>query len=147
MLCEICKQKLAMQTRRVNSGFGESEVAVCFECAKKLDFDDKQNRYTNEFWGESQKITKCGVCGTSIDQIMNSGYVGCSTCFRIFRNELNSLIQSVQGNNKHVGKVPLSIINKQDENADISKVMDRALDTGDFDLANIVRNHFPGKRW
>lgn len=135
-----------MQTRVIDRGYGETQVAICFECANSIDKKEQDASYTRDFWGESLKITTCAVCGESIDSILKTGFVGCATCYRIFKRELNGFIQSIHGNNRHVGKLPLTIINKKDEEADVANVMDRALDMGSFDLANIARNHFPGRR-
>jgi len=146
VLCEICKRRPAFESRTLDRGYGNETLAVCFDCAKNIDAKERHHDFTIDFWGEKQKITECAVCGTSLDSILSSGYVGCATCYRIFSKEISDFVVSIQGKNSHVGKVPLTIINKSDEEADVAAMMDRALETGDFRLADKVRNHFPGRR-
>ena len=146
MLCEICCRRSAMDSRVVNRGYGEEKVAVCLECAKTLDLKERHIDFSMDFWGENKKITKCAVCGTSIDSILSSGYVGCATCYKIFGREIADFVLSIQGKNVHVGKVPLTIINKSDEEADVATMMDKALKTGDFSIADRVRDFFPRRR-
>ena len=146
MLCEICSRRPAMDSRMLNRGYGEERVAVCFECAKTLDLKESHIDFSMDFWGENKKITKCAVCGTSLDSILSSGYVGCATCYKIFSREIGELVGSIQGKNIHVGKVPLTLINQSDEEADVASMMNKALNTGDFSIAEKVRNYFPGRR-
>ena len=146
MLCEICGRRQAMNSRVVDRGYGEEKLAVCLECSKSGIKNEMPIDFSMDFWGESRKITKCAVCGSSIDSILSSGYVGCATCYKIFAREISELTNSIQGKNIHVGKVPLTIINKIDEEADIASMMDKALKTGDFSIADRVRDYFPGRR-
>jgi len=145
MLCEICKKQYAMYTRNVDRGFGEMKIAVCRDCAASIDSREQNDDFTNDFWGDKQKITQC-TCGTTLESVLKTGYVGCATCYKIFNKEISELVGDIQGKNVHVGKVPLTVTQKMDEETDVAGMMDRALDFGDFNLANIVRNHFPGKR-
>lgn len=146
MLCEICGRRQAINSRVVNRGFGEEKVAVCIECAKTESVNDSHIDFSMDFWGESRKITKCAVCGSSIESILSSGYVGCATCYQIFAREISELTNSIQGKNIHVGKVPLTIINKIDEEADVASMMNKALKTGDYSVADRVRDYFPRRR-
>ena len=146
VLCEICKRQYAITTKLVDQGDGEMKLAVCNECSKKIDSKGIKLDFIDDFWGTPRKLTTCGVCGTKIESILKTGYVGCATCYKIFGNEISDLVQSIQGKNLHVGKVPLSESERIDHEADLSGLMNRALETDDFNLAEIVRNHFPGKR-
>ena len=147
MLCEVCKNQYAVTSRTITCGLGEQKrVAVCNACAASIDAKGTKLDFIDSFWGNSRKLTECGVCGTSIESILKTGYVGCSTCYQIFGNEISDLVNSVQGKCMHVGKVPLTETDRTDKESDVSALMNRALETDDFNLAEIVRNHFPGKR-
>lgn len=146
MLCEVCKKQYAVTSRNVDRGYGDEKLAVCNNCAKQIDDRGTKLDFIDSFWGTPRKLTTCGVCGTSIESILKSGYVGCATCYKIFGNEISDLVHSIQGKNLHVGKVPLTEIDRTDREADVQGMMNRALETDDFNLAEIVRNHFPGKR-
>lgn len=146
MLCEVCKKQYAVTTRNINRGFGDQSVAVCNSCAIDIDSRGTKLDFIDSFWGNSRKLTSCGVCGTEIETILKTGYVGCATCYQIFGNEISDLVNSLQGRCLHVGKLPLSVSDKSDKESDVAGLMNRALETEDFNLAEIVRNHFPGKR-
>lgn len=144
MLCEICKNQFAQVSRNVDRGFGDEKVAVCYDCAKRLDNENEAENYFDFFWGNERKLAECGSCHTKLDEIKHSSYVGCKDCYKIFKSEIQELVGSLQGKIMHVGKVPLSVASKKE--MDSSYLMNKALETGNFDLANIVRNHFPGRR-
>ena len=146
VLCEICKKQYAVTSRVVDRGFGDCKTAVCNACALNIDNKGVNINFIEDFWGNNTRITKCGVCGTSLEEILKSGYVGCATCYKIFEKDIRDLVVNVQGKSTHVGKVPLSVTNKIDEQADVARLMERALQSGDFELSQIVRSHFPGKR-
>lgn len=146
MLCEICKKQYAVLTRNVDRGFGEMRVAVCRDCANMIDQREQNLDFTNDFWGDPKKITQCNVCGTSLDSILQSGYVGCVNCYKVFSKEISELVNNIQGKNVHVGKVPQTILEKKEAESETPKVIDDGLDFGDLGLSDIVRNHFPGRR-
>lgn len=146
MLCEICKKQYAASTKSIDRGYGEERVAVCYDCAKNIENRGLRLDYIDDFWGNSRKLTTCAVCGTSIESILKTGYVGCATCYKIFSKEIEDLLLKIQGKNVHVGKVPLTETDRVDQETDVARLMDKALSNDDFNLANIVRNHFPGKR-
>ena len=146
MFCEICKKQYASLVKIVDRGCGEERLAVCNDCARKIDNKDNKTEYINNFWGAERKLTTCGVCGTSIESILKSAYVGCATCYKIFKNEISDVVLRIQGKSAHVGKVPLSETDRIDRESDVAQMMDKAISNDDFNLAEIVRNHFPGKR-
>ena len=48
----------------------------------------------------------CPNCGMSLNDIMNTGRLGCSECYTAFEKELEPTLRRVHGNSEHVGKVP-----------------------------------------
>ena len=145
MLCEICKRQMASMTRRLDRGYGEEKLAICYECANKMDNEPSSKGYADFFWGREEKITKCVVCGTSLSEIKRTRYVGCSECYKIFAKEIDELISLIHGRNEHVGRMPLSVSNRIDEAPTASSVMKSALEISDYDKAVIARNHFPSR--
>ena len=112
MLCEICKKQYAVTSRVVDRGYGEANVAVCNNCAINIDHKVSNINFIDDFWGTSTRLTKCGVCNTTLEEILKSGYVGCATCYKIFEKDIRELVLDIQGKSVHVGKVPLTITNK-----------------------------------
>lgn len=146
MLCEICKKQYAMVSRNVDRGFGEMRVAVCRDCANMIDKREQNLDFTNDFWGDLKKITQCSVCGTTLESILQSGYVGCSNCYKVFSKEISELVNEIQGKNVHVGKIPRTILEKNETEFEAPKGTDNGFEFGELSLSDIVKNHFPGRR-
>ncbi len=49
---------------------------------------------------------QCKSCGTKLSQFYNTGYLGCSDCYKYFRSEILGAIGKIQGGAKHRGKRP-----------------------------------------
>lgn len=49
-------------------------------------------------------MSKCPYCNTSYNEIMQTGFVGCSRCYQEIE-ELKEVIKNLYGDKKHKGKV------------------------------------------
>jgi protein arginine kinase activator len=49
----------------------------------------------------------CGVCGTTVSDLKESGLVGCANCYRVFADHLESIVRREAEPVEHLGKVPL----------------------------------------
>ena len=49
----------------------------------------------------------CGVCGTTLSDLKESGMVGCANCYRIFAEHLEATIRREAEPVEHLGKMPL----------------------------------------
>lgn len=49
----------------------------------------------------------CGVCGTTLSDLKESGMVGCPDCYRVFADHLESSIRQEAEPVEHLGKIPL----------------------------------------
>lgn len=145
MLCEMCRRQLAVQSRRVDRGYGEEKLAVCESCSKKVEEEQSMANFSDFFWGFERRITKCPECGLSLDEIKRTKYVGCRECYKVFEDSISGLTSSIHGRNEHVGRMPLSVSNNLDDVQSASTIMQKALEMGSYDLASIARSHFPTK--
>ena len=48
----------------------------------------------------------CEVCGTTITDLKESGLVGCSNCYKVFADYLESLLAEGTEPVEHLGKIP-----------------------------------------
>jgi protein arginine kinase activator len=48
----------------------------------------------------------CEVCGTTLTDVKESGLVGCSNCYRVFADYLETLIAGDPESVEHLGKIP-----------------------------------------
>ncbi len=49
-------------------------------------------------------VDRCTYCGTTLNDIVNSGRVGCSNCYDKFERKLAPSIEKLHGKVKHIGK-------------------------------------------
>ena len=52
-------------------------------------------------------ITKvCTLCGSTLNDIIRTGKIGCAKCYEIFQSDLDQVIKSIHGNVTHTGRAP-----------------------------------------
>ncbi|HHW73310.1 MAG TPA: hypothetical protein GX393_08790 [Firmicutes bacterium] len=118
MLCERCGQQEATVKFVQIENNKKTELHLCRDCAQGYSsfapgFDLQQLLASMfESFGLGQKAApsvetkKCPTCGRSIADIQNTGRIGCSSCYEVFRAELNPVLRRLHGSGSHTGKVP-----------------------------------------
>lgn len=111
MLCERChkNQATAVLTQTVNGR--TTTEHLCAECAYKNGFTGLFNGFpfSQMLAGMARGSGSgkyCPKCGSSLDEIIESGRIGCAECYQTFRAELAPTIQNIHGKAAHVGKRP-----------------------------------------
>lgn len=97
MLCEKCHKQQAstFATQNVNGVLEENYL--CASCAQN---QPKEKSF------ETEKTQATCICGTTFEEIATSGYVGCTTCYQTFLQELKPVIVALHGHETHKGKRP-----------------------------------------
>ena len=118
MKCTHCNSKEAnTHYKRVVNGVKE-EMYLCEDCARELgvmkEFDFEpftMDAFFGNLLGAGAKalnsltgIDRCTYCGTSFNDIVNSGRVGCAHCYDKFEKKLEPSIEKLHGKAKHIGK-------------------------------------------
>ncbi len=118
MKCTHCHENEAnTHITKVINGKRE-EMHLCSECAEKLGVMDEFNFEPfsmDSFFGNLlgagasalnslTGIERCGYCGSSFNDIINTGRVGCANCYDKFEDKLSPSIEKLHGRTKHVGK-------------------------------------------
>lgn len=132
MLCENCGKREANVRYSENINGKKKELNLCEECSKKLgigemdfsmpiDFSNflggfMEDLATPEFMPmlNTLKGTKCNSCGSTFDDIINTGMLGCQDCYDFFEDRLDPIIRRLQGSNRHVGRIGKIIDSKID---------------------------------
>ena len=55
---------------------------------------------------QKKKRVICGECGTTYNEFLKTGYLGCAHCYEEFKDALAPVILKTQGAAAHVGKQP-----------------------------------------
>jgi protein arginine kinase activator len=122
MLCQSCgKNQANTHIKRVVNG-DIKEYMLCEVCAEKLgygnifnDFNLKLDDFLGSFFTENiphmlkSETTRCEKCGSSIEDISNSGKVGCANCYKVFYDKLIPSIKRIHGNTNHSGKLAANV--------------------------------------
>lgn len=131
-ICDICNARLANFEFYENINGRETSRHICQVCYEKIKTSYNQFSY-NPYKYPSQKqnleinnalIRRCPVCKISEAEIMETGYAGCSDCYRVFSYILKPMIEKVQLNDRHNGKVPLS---RKKVNSELSKEIENLI--------------------
>lgn len=121
MKCQHCNQNEATtHIKKVVNGKKE-EMYLCSECAKELGVMDEfkmptmSEMFSDSFLGNFlgagvaamnslAGVDRCTNCGSSFNDIVNSGRIGCADCYDKFEDKLEPSIRKIHGKTKHIGK-------------------------------------------
>nr|MDE5994288.1 UvrB/UvrC motif-containing protein [Oscillospiraceae bacterium] len=61
----------------------------------------------------SARTLKCEKCGSTFNDIVESGKIGCAECYKTFYEKLLPSLQRIHGKTRHEGKIPNKIAVKE----------------------------------
>lgn len=118
MKCTHCHEREAnTHIKRIINGKRE-EMHLCEECVRELGvmeefrfepfsvdslFGNLLGAGTSAFNALSG-IDRCTYCGTTLNDIVRTGRVGCAHCYDKFERKLSPGIEKLHGKVKHIGK-------------------------------------------
>ena len=119
MLCQICGEREAtFHLKEIVEGELRS-LHVCEVCAKRKGLNESSFLPTfslsnliaglSEFQAkpEKKKMVICPRCKLTFSDIQKKGEIGCSSCYRTFKDYLTPLLERIQSRTSHSGKIPL----------------------------------------
>lgn len=95
--------------------------------------------WNNDF---GQKSIVCNRCGTTLDDFLNTGFVGCSDCYKAFYAYLKDFSLDVHGRCVHTGKVPSKEATNASKKREIARIVEeekKAVAVQDYILANQLK--------
>lgn len=165
MICEHCQQRNATVTVTQIVNGQNKEHHYCEVCATQfypfnLDFKQepmKLNQLLSNFFGipanqqtageaekkMPQQQASCQKCGSTYQQFLKDGKLGCAQCYETFSQQLPHIFKRLQAGTKHIGKQPgqissaLSIQKRIDE---IRLAMQSAITEERFEDAAALRD-------
>lgn len=153
MLCERCKKNHATYhvTKIINNK--KTDLHLCEQCAREMKETSSAFPIQNilsELMGyisqnqeiEKQYETRCSNCGTYYSEFKKGGLLGCSECYSSFGDELGPVLRRVQGNVKHVGKIPGSRKTRIDRNEmdGLRIMLQKAIENEEYEDAARIRD-------
>lgn len=120
MLCNKCGKNEATHFIEKNINGKVTKLALCARCAEQsveFSFDPFEGLHAFDGLfgfpqiGSLKKALKreekrCSLCGSSFDEIVKAGKIGCAKCYDIFADELNPIIKRIHGDRGYVGRKP-----------------------------------------
>ncbi len=121
MKCQHCNEREANTHIKRNINGKKEELYLCEECARELgvmkefEFEPFSAFGTDSLFGNLLTagvsafntltgIDRCTYCGSTFNDIVNSGRVGCDHCYEKFESRLEPSIERLHGRTKHIGK-------------------------------------------
>ena len=134
-----------------------SELKLCSECFKKLQSDvsvgfeiagsaPSPHRLTDRqavVLAKPLESDQCQVCGLTLRQVLETGYVGCAACYEHLREKLEVFLNEIHGSLRHCGKKQhLDDAREQLRSELRSKraLLQTALDTENYEEAAVLRD-------
>lgn len=115
MMCDIClKNPATTHIKKVVNGVA-TEKHLCSYCAAKEGYSNfGKLSFANmlaSVFSENQAnnfiaTRRCECCGASFSDIAQSGKVGCSECYTVFKDQLLPSLGRLHGKTVHVGNTP-----------------------------------------
>ena len=141
MLCQHCNQNEATTHIKKNINGKREEMHLCSDCARELGVMEKfRVPSVTDFFGESflgnflgagvaamnslAGVERCSTCGSSFNDIVKGGHIGCSDCYDKFADRLEPSIRKIHGKTKHIGKFISYDESNESEKAESKKATD-----------------------
>lgn len=121
MLCENCGKREANVRYSENINGVKKEMNLCEECSRKLGITNDMDiipsldfaNFFSGFFDEPEfiplldgiKELKCESCGSTFDDIVNTGKYGCPNCYETFEERMDPILKKLQGANRHTGRL------------------------------------------
>jgi protein arginine kinase activator len=160
MLCDICKKNVATVHLTQMVEGKTKKVDLCEACSKEKGVDDPTGFSLADLLlglGAAQEIEqasaggeiKCPHCGFTQADFKKAGRLGCSECYKVFAEGLESLLKTMHKGTKHVGKVPQVFRQTQDladKLKSLQKKLEKAISNEDFETAATLRDEVKALR-
>ncbi len=156
MKCQKCNENQAnTHIQKIVNG-KKAEYYLCDKCAKELGFNQFSFSFGNDFdnlfgsfFGNAVKNIApasgrvCGNCHMTLSEFLKNGRLGCSECYKAFRDALNRPLKQIHGATEHTGKIPQKGGVKISKEAKIRRLqteLDAAVLSQEFEKAAQLRD-------
>lgn len=162
MLCQHCKAKEATNHYKKIINGQKEEAYLCADCAHELGYDRMMEEIglsmgmgfgsmLGNFLSATSSVNtalagveRCRRCGSSFNDIVSWGMVGCGDCYDQFHDRLMPSIENLHGHAAHGGKVAkqatIRVKDELSEKEKLERAMQAAVERQDFELAAQLRD-------
>lgn len=151
MVCDECKKNQATYHSITKINGVTTEKHLCPACYRKassgeLKFTDIGGLFSGfkSFFEPPKKrisAISCKDCGTTAEEFLETGFLGCSACYRNMSEAVGPVIKNVQSSDRHIGKRPLGAEpGKKTEYERLSEELKKAVDAENYEKALEIRD-------
>jgi len=92
--------------------------------------------------GLGGRSLRCDKCGSTFNDIVRSGKIGCGDCYSTFYDKLLPSLERLHGRTSHEGKIPNGIVEVPDktEKEKLQDELDEAVKSQDYEKAAELRD-------
>ena len=152
MLCDVCqKDNATVYLTQIVDGKMQ-KVNLCESCANDKGVDDPTGFALADLLlglGSQEQVKKaageatCEMCGFTQTDFKKTGRLGCSACYSIFGEGLDSLLKAMHKGTRHIGKVPAAFAQTKalrDRLDELNEELDDAVTTENYEDAARLRD-------
>ena len=134
-ICEECAKK--------DEGIGFKELSFKSFATSLMEILHSLENQVPEEKSIKKDEKKCEKCGMDYSEIKATGYLGCDNCYNTYRDELKSIIRSINGSSKHQGKMPRRFLEKKEKLTEVQKKeleLNKAIEEENYERAACLRD-------
>ena len=162
MLCQNCgKYEATTHIKRIVNGEA-TEAHLCSDCARALGYDsvfpdfgfnfsDMLGSFFNEatVGALSNGIVRCEKCGSTFNDIVRSGRMGCGDCYSTFYDKLLPSFERIHGRTHHEGKKANTSpeIKKLSKTEELKENLKQAVEAQNYEEAARLRDEIKMSKW
>lgn len=150
MLCEKCGVNNATTHIRTIINGVVHEKHLCSHCAateSKHETKDNNlaqilgNMFGNASQNSQSAVTRCGCCGSTYEDIAESGRCGCPECYTTFYNQFLPQLKRIHGSTDYTGK-KINVTEKKtlESIRELDVTLKKLIDEEKYEQAAIVRD-------
>jgi protein arginine kinase activator len=154
MKCEECHEREATVHYTEIENKDKREIHLCEQCyrekrqpvQKMVDFTEVLQNLLQGAMRDTAGATQtaiCPNCGISMAEFRASGRFGCPRDYKVFEESLTPLLEKIQHEVRHVGKVPTCAgveLKRENELIRLRRDLERAVQREDYEAAANLRD-------
>ncbi len=172
MKCEKCGKNEATVYYRESVNGQTKSWSLCGDCFADMQQSGQIKMETANFWKDpfedffsndffqtlmapsvgrlaSGGRKKCSLCGSTLEDIVSEGKVGCPKCYEVFENELEDSVRRIHGTGRHTGRAPGKFKEKFEQKkkeSELEKQLKEAVKAERFEDAARLRDELKALR-
>ena len=153
MECDFCKQKATVFLTQLVDG-QMTKMCLCESCAREKGVTDPTGFALADLLlaggmpaqapaAGTSPGRACPDCGFTLADLKRVRRFGCATCYRTFRDEVDSMLRGMHLGRRHVGKVPRGQMERHQRNQRLEQLrvrLDHAIASENYEEAAGLRD-------